>query len=94
MGLFSATPKLTFFVSAGIFSWNQDVDYSDEAGPFSAGPSGTSATYSVGANFLFTRNFGWHLEWGRYESVGDLNESGHENDIDLVSTGIVYRFGL
>jgi len=95
MGIVPFSPRFAAFASVGVYNWKQKVTYMDAGGPFSADPTGTSLVFGAGFNAFVNknRNIGLHIEWDQFTKVGDLNESGHENDIDLVSIGFLYRFG-
>jgi OmpA-OmpF porin, OOP family len=43
----------------------------------------TELTYGVGVQYDFTRNLGARAQWQRYDT---------DNEVDLLSVGIVYRF--
>lgn len=60
--------------------------------PADASPSNTSSNFKVGAGlqYDFTKAFGMRAEVERYR----VNDAvGSKGDIDLVSVGLVYRFG-
>jgi OOP family OmpA-OmpF porin len=52
-----------------------------ESGPISE--DSTELTYGVGVQYDFTRNLGARAQWQRYDT---------DNEVDLLSVGIVYRF--
>ena len=53
---------------------------------------GAGMTFWMGPN----NSSGIHAEWMTFDSIGDLDdpESGHENDVDMISIGYVYRWGI
>jgi OmpA-OmpF porin, OOP family len=54
--------------------------------PFSGSDEGTEVTFGLGVSMDFTRNVAGRAEWQRYSDF-----SG--SDIDLISIGLVFRFG-
>lgn len=95
VGIAPIAPRVALLASLGLFAWDQDVDYSDLSGDFSESASGTSALYGagVGVELGASKRWAMHLMWTRHSSVGDLDKTGHENDIDLLSVGASYSFG-
>jgi OOP family OmpA-OmpF porin len=95
VGIAPIAPRVALLGSVGLFAWDQDVDYSDLSGDFSESASGTSALYGAGVGVKLGAANQWamHLMWTRHSSVGDLDKTGHENDIDLLSVGATYSFG-
>ena len=98
LGTVPITPKFSAFIMAGVFFWDQDIKYFDDfIGPWNGGVSGTGMMYGAGFNFFIdpAGSSGIHAEWMRFDAVGDLNdpESTHENDIDMISIGYIYRWG-
>lgn len=83
------------YVSLGLFRWDQDVSYRDDFGPFNASASGTDPAFGIGLNWFVGpgRNVSLQAGWHRFLNVGDLDETGHENDIDFFSGSFVYHFG-
>ena len=48
-------------------------------------------TYGVGVNWKLTENWTVRAGWDKYSSLGNQNKTG-ENDVGLLSIGVVYRF--
>ena len=87
--------QVDLFAEVGLFSWNQDVTYSDAGGPFRGDASGESPIYGVGANWDIIQDDGIGLtfSWKRYSDVGDFDRTGHENDVDVIAAGAYFLFG-
>jgi hypothetical protein len=87
--------SFTLFGAAGVFFWEQDVNYADSFGPFIVSEDGSSLSIAGGGELSFgaTGRWGLHFEWQRFFDVGDRNISGHLYDRDKTSAGFVYRFG-
>jgi len=82
--------------TVGAFFWKQDVHYVDPSGTFDYNDSGTSLSYSAGAEFNFGgagAKWGAHFDYQVFMDVGDENNSGHQYDRSFVSLGVDYRFG-
>lgn len=67
------------FAKAGFFLWEV------EGTGLAAGSDddGTDLTYGVGAQYMFTDQFGLVGEWERYDS---------DDDVDLLSLGVMFKF--
>lgn len=87
--------QVQLYVSLGFFAWDQDVDYLDEGGPFNESASGTDPAYGAGVNVFLgpQRTLSAQAGWMRFMNVGDLDKTGHENDIDFFGASLVYHFG-
>jgi OOP family OmpA-OmpF porin len=87
--------RLNLFGTIGMFRWKQDVHYVDPSGVYDYEDSGTSFSYGVGSEIHIgsTGKLGVHFEYQFFKDVGDENNSGHEYDRSMISTGIDYRFG-
>jgi OOP family OmpA-OmpF porin len=55
--------------------------------PISTDDDDFGLTFGFGAKFNFTRNWGMRVEWERFQDVG-----GFDDDVDLISVGVVYTF--
>jgi len=95
MGILPVSDRVSLFAHTGLFSWDQTVTYSDSFEDFKGDASGTDLLYGAGVNFDIFQEAGFniHLVWTQYKKVGDLDETGHQNDIDLISFGFTYLFG-
>jgi outer membrane protein OmpA-like peptidoglycan-associated protein len=85
--------RFSLFGTVGAFNWDQEVTYADDNGTFNGSTDGTDMTYGVGANYAVTRRIGVHAAYSWYPDVGDLDETGHENDRDFYGIGFTYTFG-
>ncbi len=94
-GVLPLSARAQGFASVGIFFWNQDVTYEDFEGPWQGSSSGSSLAYGLGFNVFLTpaQNSSITVSWQRFPDVGDLDETGHENDVDFFSAGFVLHFG-
>lgn len=54
--------------------------------------SNTDLTYGAGVQYDFTKTLGVRGEWQRYPSMGG-GAFGREADVDVMSIGVVFRFG-
>jgi OOP family OmpA-OmpF porin len=88
--------RFSLIATVGAFFWKQDVHYVDPSGTFDYNDSGTSLSYSAGAEFNFGgagAKWGAHFDYQVFMDVGDENNSGHQYDRSFVSLGVDYRFG-
>jgi outer membrane protein OmpA-like peptidoglycan-associated protein len=85
--------RFSLFGTLGAFSWDQDVDYADDLGPFNGSSDGTDLTYGAGVNFAITKHFGMHATYTFYPDVGSIADTGHRNDRDFYGIGFSYLFG-
>jgi OOP family OmpA-OmpF porin len=87
--------RFSLFATVGAFFWNQDVHYVDPSGVYDYADSGTSLSYSAGAEFNFGEGAAWgvHFDYQVFTDVGDENNSGHQYDRSFASIGAHYRFG-
>ena len=87
--------RVSLFGTVGVLAWDQDVVYVDPAGALPFQDEGTSFSMGAGAEIKLSDEIGIHLEYQLFKEVGDdgLGGSGHEYDRDVVSLGIVVRFG-
>jgi opacity protein-like surface antigen len=92
-GVLPLSKRVQLIGTVGAFFWNHKVTYSDDSGPYNAEPSGTGLIYGVGVNFFVAPSISLAAEWRRYPEVGKYEETGHEDDIDAVTVGVLYHFG-
>lgn len=89
--------RVALFGTVGVFSWQQDVTYTDATGMFAYRDEGRSLSIGFGTEvdlkFAGTRAWAFHAEYQLFQDVGDSGNSGHEDDRDMVSFGVDYRFG-
>jgi hypothetical protein len=96
MGILPLGESIQFFARLGAFTWEQDVTFTlTGTSDFMEDTSGTDLMYGAGFNWdvLGEDGFQIHLAWTQYKDVGDLQVTGHQNDIDLISVGFLYLFG-
>ena len=74
------TGNLLLFASAGAYNWSIKVEDVEQY-------SGSSPTFSLGADWLFSNNWSLRLEYARYLDVGPA-----ESDISHGRMGISYNF--
>ncbi|ANM30862.1 hypothetical protein ABI59_16695 [Acidobacteria bacterium Mor1] len=86
--------KAQLFGSLGLFAWDQQVTYTDPVEDFRGSASGTDLAFGAGANVFLNKNLSLELTYTRFNDVGDRNVTGHQNDIDLISAGVVYHWGV
>jgi hypothetical protein len=89
--------RVSVFGTVGVFSWDQDVRYTDSTGTFRYADEGTSFSLGFGTEINFsssgTSAWGINVEYQMFKDVGDASNSGHEYDRDTVSVGVDFRFG-
>jgi hypothetical protein len=89
--------RISLFGTIGVFVWDQDVLYTDSTGDFLYRDEGTSFSFGVGTNINFdaggTSRWSVHAEWQVLKDVGDARNSGHDEDRDIFTLGLSYRFG-
>jgi hypothetical protein len=89
--------RVSLFGTLGLFAWDQDVAFSDSTGNALYKDEGTSFTFGIGANVNLsstgTNPLSIQALWQVLKDVGDSRNSGHEEDRDVVSVGVSYRFG-
>ena len=93
MGILPINEQFSLFGTLGVFSWDQEVIYSDSFEDFRGDVDGSGFAFGVGATYWLNEDFGVHATWHRYPDVGDRNITGHENDRDLYGIGVVFTFG-
>lgn len=91
--------RVSIFGTVGVFAWSQDVTYT-EISPSNAylyKDTGTSFSIGIGTDINLNASgdnaWGIHVEWQMFKDVGDMNYSGHEDDRQMLSAGVSYRFG-
>jgi hypothetical protein len=94
MGFFPVAPRHALFSYVGAYRWSQSVDYNHEvSGAYRTTERGFSPSLGVGYNgYVLNNNLGIHVEYSRFFSVGDNDNSGHEYDRDFLSVGMVWSF--
>ncbi len=92
-GTWPLTKRFSLVGTVGVFSWDQEVTYSDDFGPWSGDTDGTDMTYGIGANYAITDRLGVHAAYHWYPDIGDLEETGHKNDRDFYGVGFTWLFG-
>jgi hypothetical protein len=89
--------RVSVFGTLGVFSWDQDVRYTDVTGTYLFADEGTSFSMGFGTSINFsaagTSAWGLNVEYQLFKDVGDFNNSGHEYDREMFSVGVDYRFG-
>ena len=89
--------RISVFGSVGVFSWDQDVRYTDTSGTFEYFDEGTSFSVGFGASFNLSADgsspWAVHAAYKLFKDVGDDDNSGHELDREALYVGIAYRFG-
>ncbi len=93
IGTMPINEQFSLFGTLGIFSWDQDVTYSDSFEDFRGSADGEDFAFGFGVSYWLNADFGVHATWHRYANIGDRNVTGHENDRDLIGVGIVFAFG-
>jgi hypothetical protein len=92
-----AQQRVSVFGTVGVFSWDQDVTFTDTTGTFEYADKGTSFSVGFGTEINMsasgTSAWGINFEYQLFKDVGDANNSGHEYDRDMISVGVDYRFG-
>ena len=85
--------NLSAYGSLGAFFWQQDVEYSDGSGPFDGDSSGVSPIFGAGVNWFVSdaERIGLNAGVHHIPDVGDLEETGHENDLTLFMFGVMFR---
>lgn len=92
-----AQERVSLFGTLGLFTWTQTDIYFDTLGRYEYKDKGTSFSAGLGAEIRLGEGgmspWGIHVDWQLFKNVGDENNSGHENDRDMASVGVDYRFG-
>ena len=89
--------RIAIFGTIGIFAWDQEVRFTDGLGTLLFTEEGTSFSFGLGASANLsadgTSPLSVFLSLQNLKDVGDEANSGHEDDREVVSVGISYRFG-
>lgn len=89
--------RISLFGTVGLFSWDQDVTYTDATGTYNYSDKGTGFSMGIGTEINLGSSgagaWGINLEYQLFKDVGDALNSGHEYDRDMFSIGVDYRFG-
>lgn len=87
--------RFSVFGTVGVMAWDQDVLYVDSTGAYPFQDEGTSFSLGVGGEIKLGDDFGLHLEYQLFKDVGDdgFGGSAQEFDRDVVSLGVIVRFG-
>ena len=92
--------QLSFFGKVGAFRWDAD---SDLRVPFAVGglpglfsdsddDDGIELMFGLGAEYYFLDKFALRVEWERFNDLGDESTVRFEDDVDLFSGSLQYRF--
>lgn len=83
------------FGKLGALYWDAELDGTVSASGVTSSreedDNGVSVMFGGGGKFDVTERLSLRVEWERYDSVGDEDNTG-ETDIDLISGGLIYRF--
>jgi OmpA-OmpF porin, OOP family len=95
VGLWPITERFTALARVGVTSERARGSFSSTGAvslPFAASTSerATNVKFGVGAMYDFTPSLGVRLEAERYRVNDSIGNRGH---VDMVSVGLVYRFG-
>jgi len=91
--------RVRVFGTVGVFAFDQDVVYTELGTSETYIYKDDGASFSIGIGTDINLNasgdneWGIHVEWQLFKDVGDQNFSGHENDRQMFSAGVSYRFG-
>jgi OOP family OmpA-OmpF porin len=87
VGILPLNPALALFGKFGFYRGRISAVVSSSSGtPFSETDSGTEMTFGFGGEYRFTPTVGLRAEWQKYNDF-----SG--SDIDVLTVGLVFRFG-
>ena len=94
-GMLPVSDSVSLSASLGAFNWDQDVTFVSEFEDFRGSASGTDLVYGAGVNWDILQENGLHVHlfWKTYKKVGDLEKTGHENDISYLAAAVSYLFG-
>ena len=90
--------RVRIFGTVGVFAWDQDVVYTElgTSTAFVSKDDGTSFSLGFGADINLSASgdnvWGINVAYQLFKDVGDENFSGHENDRQMISAGVTYRF--
>jgi len=83
VGSWPVTNEFSVYGKVGVFRWDVDATGTGSLAAFSGSDSGTDITFGAGVQYDFTKQFGVRGEWQRYSA---------DDDIDVISIGVVFRF--
>ncbi len=94
-GILPLGPRVQLLGQAGLFHWKQKVDYREPGFASNLSASGTDPIFGVGVNVFLVPTGVWSIQmlYSKHLNIGDLDKTGHENDIGMISIGTVYHFG-
>lgn len=89
IGVLPVRDNVAAYAIAGAFRWDQSVDYVDPGETYSGSSSGTSPMFGLGFNWYpdALEKFGINLAVLHFPKVGDLDVTGHEDDVTMVTLG-------
>ena len=85
VGTLPATPRLTFFLKAGIADWSTSVTLTDMLGTTSVDTGGTDFAYGGGISYLVGKRVSIRGEWESYE-FDDVD------NVTFLSIGVQFNF--
>jgi OOP family OmpA-OmpF porin len=85
VGILPATPKLSFFIKAGVADWSTSVTLTDMLGATHVDTGGNSFAYGGGISFLVGKRVAIRGEWETYE-FGDVE------NVKFGSIGVQFNF--
>lgn len=95
LGIMPLNDKFSVFAKLGTIYNEVKENGTVTAGgtTYTANTSGRSwkATYGVGTQYEFDKNWGVRAEYERFDKLGDKSDTG-EADVDLLSIGVAYKF--
>jgi hypothetical protein len=94
-GVWRVSDRVALIGHVGLLRWNQRVRF--KSGEFSSDleANGTSPEFggSVAVSLGASKSWAVMGSLVRHSDVGDFDQTGHENDIDSLMVGAIYRFG-
>jgi hypothetical protein len=89
--------RASLFGTVGVFHWNQDVTLTDASGTLRYGDDGTGFSVGIGTDIRLgagpANAWGIHVAYQLFMDVGEVGNSGHESDREMLAVGVDYRFG-
>jgi OOP family OmpA-OmpF porin len=92
-GILPIADRWSLFGTVGAFAWDQEVSYADDNGTFNGSSDGTDVSYGAGVNYEITERLGMHAAYHWYPNIGDVDDTGHENDREFYGIGLTWLFG-
>lgn len=86
------TDAFSVYIKGGFFRFDTDAVGTGGAAGLALSDKGSGATFGVGAEYSFTRNFAARLEWQRYLSVTETLIGGSDGDIGVLRFTTRYKF--